>query len=400
MHRMPGKDRLEYPIGKVLYETAGWIQNPRFSPDGTRSPSSTIPGTPTAARWRSSIWPGRKPTSRRVGRPSRAWRGRRTAAKSGSRRRARGSSAGSSRVTPGGKLRLIRTMQGTPALLDLVGRRGADHGRRLPSSTLAFLPGQAEAKDLTWFDWTNDRGLSPDGSHALRRVGRGGGRQRRRYLRPTDGRAAVRLGDGVGLALSPDSAWALTRPFRTSAFVLVPVKAGQPQAFPPDDFGTTAYGAFLPDGRRFVFEANAPGQGARLYVQALSGGSERSAKKGSTTARLFISPDAHWIAAVGPDRGCISTRSAGGSRGFWRHGRGLSRRMDGRRKGPLRLAAGFPARVDLIDIASGRRTQVRGPRRQRPRRADSATRPGHTGRRRMSSSASSESSRLSTGCGI
>ena len=31
-----GKDRLEFPIGKVLYETSGWISHPRFSPKGDR----------------------------------------------------------------------------------------------------------------------------------------------------------------------------------------------------------------------------------------------------------------------------------------------------------------------------------------------------------------------------
>ena len=31
-----GKGRLEYPIGKVLYETAGWISHVRFSPKGDR----------------------------------------------------------------------------------------------------------------------------------------------------------------------------------------------------------------------------------------------------------------------------------------------------------------------------------------------------------------------------
>ena len=30
-----GKFRLEYPIGRVLYETRGYISYPRFSPDGT-----------------------------------------------------------------------------------------------------------------------------------------------------------------------------------------------------------------------------------------------------------------------------------------------------------------------------------------------------------------------------
>ena len=32
VHSAGGKDRLEYPIGKVLYETTGWISDPRFSP--------------------------------------------------------------------------------------------------------------------------------------------------------------------------------------------------------------------------------------------------------------------------------------------------------------------------------------------------------------------------------
>src|SRR5262249_47541842 len=31
-----GRFRLEYPVGKVLYETAGWITYPRFSPRGDR----------------------------------------------------------------------------------------------------------------------------------------------------------------------------------------------------------------------------------------------------------------------------------------------------------------------------------------------------------------------------
>src|SRR5207248_1054968 len=31
-----GRDRLEYPVGKMLYETAGWISHPRFSKKGDR----------------------------------------------------------------------------------------------------------------------------------------------------------------------------------------------------------------------------------------------------------------------------------------------------------------------------------------------------------------------------
>jgi hypothetical protein len=33
VHIVNGQSRIEYPIGKVLYETTGWISDLRFSPD-------------------------------------------------------------------------------------------------------------------------------------------------------------------------------------------------------------------------------------------------------------------------------------------------------------------------------------------------------------------------------
>src|SRR5262245_60966276 len=35
VRRVGGKVRLEYPLGKILYESAGWISHPRISPDGS-----------------------------------------------------------------------------------------------------------------------------------------------------------------------------------------------------------------------------------------------------------------------------------------------------------------------------------------------------------------------------
>jgi hypothetical protein len=43
------KDRLEYPAGTVLVESAGWLSDPRFSPDGARSPSPSIRSSGTIA---------------------------------------------------------------------------------------------------------------------------------------------------------------------------------------------------------------------------------------------------------------------------------------------------------------------------------------------------------------
>jgi eukaryotic-like serine/threonine-protein kinase len=363
VHRASGKDRLEFPIGKVLYETAGWIQNPRFSRDGKRIAFIDHPG-PSDGGGVSVVELNGKKTDLAGGWATvqgLAWSadGREiwfTAAREGIQREIFA-------VTPSGKLRLIRTMQGTPALLDMAGSNALLTEDDYRSGTLAFLPGQAEAKDLGWFDWSSDRGLSADGKLLLLdESGEGGGPNGAVYLRPTDGSAAVRLGGGLGIALSPDGGSAMTRTGNPDRFVLVPVKAGQPREFPPDSLESVTYGAFFPEGSRFVFEANAPGHGARLYVQALTGGAPRpNSDEGINYSRLFVSPDARWIAALGSDQRIHLYPSAGGSPtelpasrvgdlpGGWT--------ADG--KGLYVSVGGPPSRVDLIDVSSGLRTHVR-----------------------------------------
>ena len=365
VHRMRGKDRLEYPIGKVLYETAGWIQNPRFSPDGSHiafldHSSAGDDGAVTivdragkktdlAGGWATIQGLAWSPDGSEI------WF---TAAREGIERMLYG-------VTPAGKLRLIRTMQGTPALLDVRKDGGGliteDDYR---ASVLVFGPAEPAGKELTWFDWSSDRAVSADGKLMLfDESGEGGGSSGGAYLRPTDGAPAVRLGDGVGVALSPDSEWALTQVLSNPPhFVLVPVKAGQPKALPPGDLGRTAYGVFLPDGSKFVFVANAPGHGSRIYLQDLAGGPPKAiSEEGIAASRLFVSPDSRWIAAIGPDTRVHLYPLGGGSptdlpasrpsdfpAGWTADGKGLyvSRQ-------------GIPCTLDLIDVASGRRTHIR-----------------------------------------
>jgi len=366
VHRLGGKERLEFPIGTVLYETAGWIQGPRFSRDGRRIAFIDHPGSgddgavcvidrsgknrkELAKEWATVQGLAWRPDGGEI------WF---TAAREGIEREIYG-------VTPSGKLRLIRSMQGTPALLDIEPNGNAlvteDDYR---SSCIAFLPGETKARDLAWFDWSSDRCLSADGKFLLfDESGEGGGASGAVYLRPTDGGQALRLSDGLGVAISPDGAWALTRTTTDpSHFVLVPVHAGQPKPFPPDDLGRPGYGAFLPDGRRFVFEANAPGRGSRLYLQEVAGGGPRPiSDEGISISRIFVSPDSRWIAAIGPDTRVHLYPTAGGAptdlqasqpddypAGWTADGKGLyvSRQ-------------GLPCTVDLIDIASGRRTHVR-----------------------------------------
>ncbi|HKD16946.1 MAG TPA: protein kinase [Thermoanaerobaculia bacterium] len=364
VHHASGKDRLEYPIGKVLYETAGWIQDPRFSRDGRRIAFIDHPGADDGGGVAFVDLAGKKTdlVSGFATIQGLAWSadGREvwfTAARTGIQREIFA-------VDPSGRLRLVRTMQGTPALLDLAASSALVTEDDYRSGTFVFLQGQNDPKDLGWFDWTSDRGLTPDGQQFLfDESGEGGGPNGSVYLRPTDGSAAVRLGDGTAQALSPDGTYALTRTTsEPQHFVVVPVKAGQPHVFPPDSFGQVTYGAFFPDGFRFAFEAHAPGHGGRLYVQALSGGPATPVSaEGINSGRLFVSPDARWIAALGPDRRIHLYPTGGGSptelpsskagdnpSGWTADGRGI-----------YVSGGGIPCRIDVIDIATGARTHVR-----------------------------------------
>ena len=366
VHRVAGKERLEFPIGKVLYETAGWIQGPRFSADGKRIAFIDHPGNGDDGTIGVVEVASGKKTDLSAGWSTvqgLAWgaEGREvwfTAAREGIEREIFG-------VTLSKKLRLIRTMQGTPALLDLRPDGSAllteDDYR---SSAIVFLPSQPSGRDLTWFDWSSDRALSLDGKFLLfDESGEGGGASGGVYLRPTEGGPAVRLADGLAVALSPDGAWALTRPLTDSShFVLVPVRAGQPRELTPDGFGRSVYGAFFPDGTRFVFEGNTKGQGTRLYVQLLSGGPARPISgEGLNASRHFVSPDGRWVLAVGPDFRVhlypaegglprdLPSSKPGDYPGGWT--------ADG--KGVYVAQQGIPCPIDLLDLTTGRRTRFK-----------------------------------------
>jgi Tol biopolymer transport system component len=365
VHRVGGKDRLEFPIGKVLYETGGWIQNPRFSPDGAHiafidhdaggGDSGSVAIVDRAGK-KTNLAEGWATVQGLAWAPG----GREilfTAARQGIQREIFA-------VTPAGKLRLVRTMQGTPALFDIAGSSALVTEDDYRSGVLAFLPGQQESRDLGWFDWQSDRALSVDGTQLLfDESGEGGGANGTVYLRGTDGTPALRLGEGVGVALSPDGVWALIRTLGDSShFTFVPVRAGQPRQVAPDGFGAVPYGAFLPDGKQFVFEASAAGQGSRLYIQSVDGGAPKAiSAEGLNQSRVFVSPDGRFVAAIGPDLRVHLYPTAEGApidlassdpgdypAGWTADGKSL-----------YVSKAGPSCRVDVIDVASGRRTHVR-----------------------------------------
>jgi Tol biopolymer transport system component len=363
VRRVAGKDHLEYPIGKSLFETSGWIQGPRFSRDGKMiafihhqgiGDDGSIAVVDRAGQSK-ELSAGWATVQGLAWAPNgEIWF---TAVREGVEREIYA-------VTTGGKLRLVRTMQGTPALLDLAGSSALVTEDDYRSGIIAFPPDQASTRELTWFDWSNERGISDDGKLVLLdESGEGGGANDSVYVRPIDGSPAVRLSDGLGVSLSRDGAWAMTRTYKEPwRFVLVPVKAGQPRELPTDSFGVTTYGAFFPDGSRFAFIGAAPGHGSRVYVQAVAGGPATPiGAEGVNPGRVSVSPDGRFVVALGPDLALHLYPTAGGApidlaashvgdepAGFTADGKGL-----------FVSKPGIPCPLDLIDLASGSRAHLR-----------------------------------------
>ena len=158
-------NRLEYPIGKVLYKSPRTIFATRFSPRGDRI-AFFERGSAGAALWVTDL--AGKAVKRADGLRgiSLAW------APSGDEIWVEDRSGeGDDRilaVAPSGKTRVLARAPGRLIPYDIApdGRLLLEHaiGRR---SVLGLAPGESQQRDLSWFDGTNPIGLSADGKTAL-----------------------------------------------------------------------------------------------------------------------------------------------------------------------------------------------------------------------------------------
>ncbi len=306
IHSVGGKSRLEYPIGKVLYETAGWMSNIRFSSKGDRIAFIDHPllgddgGTVSVVdmsgkkadlteRWASALGLAWAPAGDEI------WF---TATATGFSRSLRG-------VTLSSKSRELLTAPGTLTLHDV----GSD-GRALISrdalraGAVGLLPGETKERDLSWQDWTVPVALSEDGKLLLFiEAGEAGGGDYAVFIREASGSSAVRLGQGSGRAISPDGKWALVLRQNMSPpdFVLLPTGVGQQRTVPTGNVVPRS-GQFLPDSKRFLFDGHEPGHAARIYIMNLEGGQPHAiSPEGFNLGPHSLSPDGKRLAVTSAD---------------------------------------------------------------------------------------------------
>jgi WD40 repeat protein len=295
--------RLEYPIGKVLLEGINWISSPKISPDGKRVAFADHENTSgddqgaiavidtdgqekkLASGWASIqgiVW---SPSGDEI------WF---TSTRSGSAENLRG-------VTLSGKLRAITNVPGGMWLQDI--RNGAvlsiTHQIRLGIRGTA--PGSKEERELGWLGWAGLRDISRDGRKVLfEEEGDGGGPNYTVFLRDTAGSPPVRIGEGVGIAISPDGKWVITKPAKGGALAVVPTGVGEARQLTHDNISYED-ATFLPDGKQLLAAGIEPGHGVRDYLVDLSNGNTRAITP-EGTAGAALSPDGRSVAVLGPDR--------------------------------------------------------------------------------------------------
>ncbi|HYX21745.1 MAG TPA: protein kinase, partial [Thermoanaerobaculia bacterium] len=311
---VPNGMRIEYPIGKVLYETSAWVSHVRVSPDGSRvafddHPTPNDDGGSIVVVDRSgkrANWS--KPFASAQGL---AW------SPDGSEIWFTGAEVGGNRAlysSGDGRVRLRVRVPGNLTLQDV-----SRDGRLLVtrdtqrSEILASSPGETKERDLTWLDWSLPVALSLDGKTILfSESGEGGGAGYSVYIRKTDGSPAVRLGEGSAQDLSPDGEWALAIVHSASdpQLAAYPTGAGEPKLYPKD--GVAVFGAgFSPDGKQILFTGSEPGHGPRIYARGFGEGKPRPLTPEGYVGYL-IAPDGKTLLVRGPDRKRYMYPLAGG----------------------------------------------------------------------------------------
>jgi eukaryotic-like serine/threonine-protein kinase len=299
-----GRFQVEFPVGKVLYETVVLLRHPRVSPRGdavafleggqiklvnSQGQQQTLASVdfPTGLAWTpngTEVW-----FTAVSGSGSALW---------ATSRRAR-------------KPRLV--YQGMfPMRLDDISPSGRVLlGVEDDRLEIAFLAaGQQRELRLSVFDSTL-AALSDDGRQVLFTSTEGPVV----YLRQTDGSAPLKLGAGNALALSSDEKWALvqTGPGQGS-LSLLPTGPGSP--------GTVSLAGVFPTGARWLHSGRdivvngigLDGLRSELYLVPLDGGAPIAISDGGVVPLLLeVSSDDQWVAGLAPSEVLTLYRTDGGA---------------------------------------------------------------------------------------
>jgi eukaryotic-like serine/threonine-protein kinase len=359
IREVQGHHRLEYPVGRVLYETDHALRNPRVSPKGDRvafvdwTPEGFAVSVVDLRGSRKVLSGGWSIISKSL-----AW------------------SPDGSEVWFTGDIYRLGSIGGQSPTLHAVTLKGRDRlvmslpeflnvhdisgdGRVLMaigtmrSEVFCLRPGETHERNLSWHESSDLQGLSRDGQSLLivENV------EQAAYLRKTDGSPAVQLGEPAE-SLSPDARWAVAanrKPF-AGRITLIPTGAGEPRVLDIPKIRVLDT-SWFPDGERLLLRGAEEGRAARMWSIGLDGTPPRAITEEGMTCGQLISPDGKLIVCPGA-KGATLLPVEGGEarpiRGWREDDRAYQWSPEGRflYVGPSGPSS---AKVSRLDLATGRR---------------------------------------------
>jgi dipeptidyl aminopeptidase/acylaminoacyl peptidase len=268
--------QLEYPIGKILYREHA-IDDLRFSPDGKylafiphasvsddrgavvilRSSGEKVVTSPIFASAHGLAW---SPSGDEVWLTSPLETGEIHA------------------VALSGKVRVPLAVPGRLRMMDIAanGQLLVAQGISRRGMVVSSENGKIE-RDLSWLDFTYGRAISGDGKMVLFEEEGNHSQGYTVFVRNVDGSPAVPIGEGYGMAISPDKSWALAQKLTepNNEVWLLPVGPGEGRRISPPNLSPLVNASFLSDGKRIVYLAQEGGKPPRTWLQDLNGGTPR-----------------------------------------------------------------------------------------------------------------------------
>jgi serine/threonine protein kinase len=300
VHYVEGRNRLEYPPGKVLIDTPGWISHPRFSPKSDMIAFVEHQTHEDDRGWIALVDLGGKKQTL-----SGEWESANGLAWSASGDEVwfTASRSGEANALYAVTLnRRERAVARVPAGLSLhdISKSGLVLlARGSPSTDVVGLPpGAAKERDLSWLDNVKVYDLSRDGrTFIFDYFGEGSGVNYAAYLRKTDGSPAIRMGEGAGISLSDDGKWVAAIQHRPPQIVMLPTGPGEIRTL--ERYGIEEYSwvRWFPSGDKLFLNAREPGRPMRCYVQDTKGGAPIAVTAEGVTGRL-LSDDGRFIIAI------------------------------------------------------------------------------------------------------
>ncbi len=356
--------RLEYPIGKVLFETHGYISNPVISPDGKQVAFLEHPvyaddrGFVTlydhsgkvhrlSPEFSSVVALAWLPTGDEL------WF-------SGS---PEGIDAAIWAVRPGAEVRLVYRAPAECHLEDINSNGNSlivSGERRVEIAGL--LAGDAQERDLSSFGDEEVGGISADGSVLAATQTVSAGLDYQVYFRRADASSPVLLGTGSALGITPDGKWILSSlPSGTHKYVtLFPVGPGESRQISLgksswDSGGDRLAFSWTTDGNRTAFIGYEKGQDLRGYMLDITNGNFRPITPAGVDS-VVISPDGASVLGVKDEIAAIYPVSGDDSKPVpgWESTDSVIQ-WENTGKGIFIWDRSFPAKLYRLDLATGER---------------------------------------------